>query len=588
MVAVDRDLASAQATASALVVSPYLRSGELARFYEQSKATLNPKIATNIVLSDASGRQLLDTLRPYGAALPQHGNPDLLRRVFASGQPVISDLYIEGVRHRPVVSIDVPVTRDGKVVYDLSIGFFPERLTDILRQEELPEHWGASIFDSEGTIVARSRHGEQYVGRKGTLDLLAAMARAREGIANTETQEGISVTTVFYHSALSGWAAAIAVPDSELAIRLWRTLGWTLAGVLVLMLLGLAAASVISKRLTRPFEALIPMAFAHGRGEPIEIPPLHVKEADDLAHALAEGARLLERRTIERDRAEAQQQQSLAAKLASEEVARTRSAWFAYLSHELRTPLSVMLGCSDLIGACARSGSQDSKILEYCGRIDKTVDHLVGVVNEILDYAKWEAHEIVLNQQSLDVGREIRDAVVLMEGRAAQHGIQLRCLPAPALPPVWADRTRLRQVLLNLLSNALKFTPRGGRVTTDVAKARNGGVEFRVRDTGIGISAEDLPRVLQPFSQATGGTATKRGGTGLGLPLAKGLVDLHGGSLTISSTPGAGTDRHRAVAGVGPARELRCFVCGRLVGGDRAGHRPLKQPWSNAACRASS
>ena len=209
-------------------------------------------------------------------------------------------------------------------------------------------------------------------------------------------------------------------------------------------------------------------------------------------------------------------------------------------------------------------------------------------MNEILDYAKWEAHEIVLNQQSLDVGREIRDAVVLMEGRAAQHGIQLRCLPAPALPPVWADRTRLRQVLLNLLSNALKFTPRGGRVTTDVAKARNGGVEFRVRDTGIGISAEDLPRVLQPFSQATGGTATKRGGTGLGLPLAKGLVDLHGGSLTISSTPGAGTDRHRAVAGVGPARELRCFVCGRLVGGDRAGHRPLKQPWSNAACRASS
>ena len=149
--------------------------------------------------------------------------------------------------------------------------------------------------------------------------------------------------------------------NSELAIRLWRTLGWTLAGVLVLMLLGLAAASVISKRLTRPFEALIPMAFAHGRGEPIEIPPLHVKEADDLAHALAEGARLLERRTIERDRAEAQQQQSLAAKLASEEVARTRSAWFAYLSHELRTPLSVMLGCSDLIGACARSGSANFK-----------------------------------------------------------------------------------------------------------------------------------------------------------------------------------------------------------------------------------
>ena len=177
----------------------------------------------------------------------------------------------------------------------------------------------------------------------------------------------------------------------------------------------------------------------------------------------------------------------------------------------------------------------------YLGFVPWYRSTLVEVVNEILDYAKWEAHEIVLNQQSLDVGCEIHDAVVLLEGRAAQHGIQLRCLPAPALPPVWADRTRLRQVLLDLLSNALKFTPRGGRVTTDVAKAHNGEVEFRVRDTGIGISAEDLPRVLQPFSQATGGTATKRGGTGLGLPLAKGLVDLHGGSLTISSSPGAGT-----------------------------------------------
>ncbi len=540
MVAIDRDLASARMAALVLATSPYLLSDDLGAFYKQANAILRSSGGSNVVLRNASGEQVLNTLIAYGEQLPRNGDADLVQRVFASGEPAISDLYV-GALHRPMVSIDVPVFRSGKVVYDLSIGFFSERLGDILRQEQLPASWIASVFDSKGINVARTRAAGQFVGQKGVPALVNKMAEVSEGIVETQTLEGVASTAIFSRSHLSSWAVAIYVPTAKLTLQLWKSMTLSIASTLILLALGLIAARFTGERLARPIRALAGLALAHGRGERVEIPPLHLKEADDLARALVEGSRLLEDRTAERDRAEGQRQQILVAKELAEEAARARSAYFAYLSHELRTPLTAVLGCSELIARYTRAKSQDEYSLEYCGRIDTAVHHLISVIDEILDYAKYEAHEIALRKEPLDVAAEVRSAVNLLEARAGKAGVELRYGVASNLPPLCADQIRLRQILLNLLSNALKFTPQGGIVTVNAALTDDAQLEIRVEDTGTGISADDLPRVMQPFGQVLNAQTKKRKGTGLGLPLTKGLVELHGGSFTLASALGVGT-----------------------------------------------
>ena len=537
--AVDRDVAAARATAIALATSPYLVSGDLAAFHQQASRVLASGTGSNIILTDASGQQVLNTLRDYGQSLPRHGDPDLVRRVVDGGRPVISDLYHGGVRHLQVVSIDVPVMRGEQIVYDLSVGLLPERLNEILREEALPAGWTASILDSKGVIVARTEAGGDPVGHKAAPALVSRMAQVPEGSVEAATMDSTGASAVFTHSRLSGWTVAVEVPADRLT-TLWRSLASGLA--ITLLLAGsLTAARWAGRRVVQPLQALGMMAVAYGRGERVEIPPLGLKEADDLAGSLIEGSRLLETRTIERDRAETQRQQTFLAKQLGEEAAHTRSAYFAYLSHELRSPLMAILGCSELIAARMRAKSIDQDCLKYCWRIENTVDHLVSVINEILDFAKFEARELEIHKEWLDVSTELAGVEDLMEGRARQCGVELRRDVEPDLPLLNVDRIRLRQILLNVVSNALKFTPAGGTVVMQAARSDDGWLVIRVRDTGIGIGPDDLPRIMQPFAQAPVAQPGKRGGTGLGLPLTKALVELHGGSFDIASTPGEGT-----------------------------------------------
>ncbi len=542
MVAIDRDLASARTAAQVLATSPYLISGDLDAFYAQAKATLPTSGGNDLVLSDASAQEVLNTLRPYGEQLPRHGDPKLVERVFTTGQPAVSDLYSNGVPlGRPLVSIDVPVFRGGAVVYDLSVGFFPNRLGDILHQEQLPANWIGSVFDSKGVYVARTRAADRFVGQKGMPALINSIAQNTEGIVETGTSEGIPATALFSRSQVSNWAVVIYVPTAELTVQLWSSMALSTAATLALLALSLVAARFTGERLARPIRALATQALAHGRGERIELPPFRLKEADDLARAFAEGSRLLEERTAERDRAEGQRQQIIVAKQLADEAARARSAYFSYLSHELRTPLMAVLACSELMARHTRVTSLDEKSLNYCARIDTAVQHLISVINEILDYAKFEAHEIELHKEPLDIAKEVRGAVDLLEGRAEQTGVALRHEVAPNLPPLLADRMRLQQILLNLLSNALKFSPSGGTVTVSAALAEDAQLVIRVEDFGVGISDDDLPRVMQPFAQVLNAQTAKSKGTGLGLPLTKGLVELHGGSFALSSVPDVGT-----------------------------------------------
>ena len=488
MVAVDRDVAAAMALAQTLATSESLLDDNVARFYGRARDAIERSgIGSNVILSDASGQQVLNTLQPLGQALPRHGDPKIVQTVFATAKPVISDLYIGGLLRRPVLSVDVPVIRGGKVIYDLSIGLFTERKSAILRQQHLPDGWIAGVIDGTGTIIARSRDEAQFVGQKASAAFLQKIWQTSVGVSTTTgpTLDGVRVSTAWARSDLSGWTVAVAVPTAELTNRVWHFLALSVVCTLALIVINFVLATAIGRRF----------------------------EARAIASAEAR-----------------------AAQRSAEQAARARSSYFAYLSHELRTPLMAVSGSSEIIA----TRSQDEKVLDYCDRIDRSVQHVIAIIEQIQSYARYEAGELQLHKTPLDVADEVQSCVDLVESTATQADVEMQCQIEQRIPPLNADKVRLRQVLLNLLSNAIKFTPAGGTVTICVGQVGSDCV-IRVADTGIGIDATDLARIVLPFAQVESAQNGTRKGTGLGLPLSKGLVEQHGGSMMLASLPGLGT-----------------------------------------------
>ncbi|HVC52985.1 MAG TPA: sensor histidine kinase [Stellaceae bacterium] len=540
MMAVDRDLANAQTAALVMSKSPDLQTGDLRAFYSQAIEMVRSGVASNVILTTKSGQQALNVLVPYGEPLPVTSNLDLIQQVFATRKPAISDLHNGTVRHQPLISVYQPVFVKGQMTYILNVALYPERLWEILNQEHLPPGWIASVVDHHGSIVARTQAQDKYLGREANPEIAQQIRSHTEGVVETNTRDGVSVTAIFSRSAISGWTVVIAVPTSELIAQRWNSLKLTLGSTAILILLGLMIARIQARRLAKPIGALEAMALAHGRGELVERPRLRLKEADDVARALAEGAQQLRARTAERDRAYAQSHRVTIEKELVEKQARARSAYFAYLTHELGSPLMAIRAFAGATANLVRGTPEHRKCLDYCERIDTTTTHLMDIIGEILSYARLDAHEITLQKQDIDVGSEIRNIIKIWKVKAEREKLTLGSRIAPKLPTFLVDRVRFRQILFNLLSNAVKFTLSGGNIKV-IAGVEGTDLVIRIADTGVGISAEELPLVLQPFAQAANAQQEGREGSGLGLPFAKGLVELHGGTLELESTLGAGT-----------------------------------------------
>jgi len=211
------------------------------------------------------------------------------------------------------------------------------------------------------------------------------------------------------------------------------------------------------------------------------------------------------------------------------------------MSHELCTPLNAILGFSEMLER-GTAGPLDPRQQEYVGYIRQGGVHLLEIINEILDLAKIDAGKFELDE---DIGLDVRpladSCAALLGGRAAAGSVSLAIEIEDGVPLLVADSTRLKQTLLNLLGNAIKFTDPGGAVVLAVRRADDGGVEFIVRDTGWGMTPDEIEVAVEPFGQVEGGLARRREGTGLGLPLARRLTELHGGSFRIDSEKGRGT-----------------------------------------------
>jgi signal transduction histidine kinase len=239
-----------------------------------------------------------------------------------------------------------------------------------------------------------------------------------------------------------------------------------------------------------------------------------------------------------RDNAIENQQLHLA-KIGAEAANRTKSEFLANMSHELRTPLNAIIGFSEVI-KMAILGPLSERYRGYGADIFDSGTHLLNLINEILDLSKLEAGEFQINAEDVDLSAVIESCLHLVEAQARKTNVRLRTAIPSGLPLIRADDRRMRQIIINLLSNAVKFTPEGGTVRVS-ASLENEGLSIAVSDTGIGMTADQIPKALQPFRQIDSKISRKHEGTGLGLPLAKHLAELHGGCLRIESSVNNGT-----------------------------------------------
>ncbi len=241
----------------------------------------------------------------------------------------------------------------------------------------------------------------------------------------------------------------------------------------------------------------------------------------------------------------------------------SKSRFLAQMSHELRTPLNAILGFSEVMKSEVFGEHSIPAYKEYSADIHNSGVHLLGLINEILDLSRIEAGRYELNEESVSLTAIVEDCHHLLKLRATNRGINLHEMFEPDLPRLWADERALRQICLNLLSNAIKFTPPGGDIWLKVGWTASGGQYMSVKDTGPGIPEEEIPVVLASFGQGSNSIKSAEQGAGLGLPIAKSLVDMHGGSFSLKSKLRIGTEvvvtfpPERVVAAMAPVQEMQ-------------------------------
>lgn len=301
---VERELACVQAALTALATSPSFAAGDLAAVRDQASRLLQSWPEANIVVSDAEGRQLLNLRRPFGSPLPRRSVPRSVRHVFERGTAVVSDLYLGSVSRQPMIAVDVPVFRQGRVAYDLSLALPSTRLGELLSlQLDFRGRFG-SIVDGNGVIVATTKSSRHMVGHGCCAAIRGALARSSTGIVRSVSLDETPVYLAYSRASQASWGVVVGVPVEAVTGELRRWLAWSLAGALLLSSAGVALAIVVGGSIAGSIRALIGPAAALGRGEPLGPPARSgTREVDDLARALLRASGVARRRLAERDQA---------------------------------------------------------------------------------------------------------------------------------------------------------------------------------------------------------------------------------------------------------------------------------------------
>jgi PAS domain S-box-containing protein len=290
MAAVDLEFDRTQAALQALSTSRQLENGDLQNFHPRAISTLPFIGADSIVVVDRTGALLMSTRRPFGSTLPRIPRTPLLERIVATGQPGVSDLFMGPIAGQLIYTIGVPITASGLVTMTLNATATPDHLNAMLAKQQFDPGWRAAIIDGNGLIVARTHEAKKYTGEKTTEALRRALASGGEGHFKNRTLDGIDVLTFYCRSPHSRWSVAMGIPLDQLTAGLRRSIAWLIGATVAALALGLGLAWLIGGTIAGSVRALITPALGVGAGTFVRIPPLPIKECNELGLALADAA----------------------------------------------------------------------------------------------------------------------------------------------------------------------------------------------------------------------------------------------------------------------------------------------------------
>jgi signal transduction histidine kinase len=386
-----------------------------------------------------------------------------------------------------------------------------DAMRDGLARPGVPLLVSATVRDGETALVGLAR---PWFASDGAIGGVAVIALDRSAFVGLDIVRGDGTPLFADDTAASNTARTIAIADWPLELRYTPistplTVQLRAAGPrLVILAAGIAAALGLIVLLIRRQRAV---------------------ERDFARHA-----------RVER-RLRKQLKEATAAASRTDEVSRTKSQFLAQVTHELRTPLNAILGFSETIRHELFGPVANPRYRDYAGLIHDAGSHLLSLINDLLDSARIEAGKVEMSPIRMSAAALARSALDLVELLAEQGKITLVTVGTAKCPDLNVDARAMKQVLVNLLSNAIKYTPPGGRIELRFAGSGDGGAKIEVADTGAGMSAEEALYAFEPFGRAGHNRKRRQPGTGLGLSLARSMVRLHGGDLTLSSRTGAGT-----------------------------------------------
>ncbi|HKQ30059.1 MAG TPA: sensor histidine kinase, partial [Burkholderiales bacterium] len=501
----------------ALTYSERLAHGDLGGFTVQLRRTVMDGDFLALALVDVRGRVRASTIKLAGGdGDDQLANAHYVRRVVETGRPYVSDVVISPLTGDHRVMLAVPITRGGQVTYVLiATPDVTAQLLQLFVQQRLPPSGIATIMDREGWYIARTLNPIESLGRQAGSDYRAHAVGSKEGIVKTTSAEGESVYATFAQTSF-GWIAAFGLPSEVIEAPYRRALytmgglwlGGLGAGALLALLFGTGIAGALRR--------LAGAATELGQGRIPAAREELITEVQFVRSALVQAAE--QRETLLAEHRHARETADIAN--------RAKDEFLAMLGHELRNPLGAI---SNAVSVLNLKGHQDDTTSRMRQVIERQVSHLSILVRDLLDAGRVATGKMDIVRRPTNLTAIVRSTVETL----ATQGVRL---DVSITDDIWlnADETRIEQIVGNLLSNALKYTPEGGTVEVRLDRTDDRAV-LVVRDTGIGISPELLPRVFELFVQGERTLDRGVGGLGIGLTLVRRLAELHGGSIEAAS-----------------------------------------------------
>jgi signal transduction histidine kinase/ActR/RegA family two-component response regulator len=531
---VDGELSSTEAALQVLASSPSLANSDFQAFHAQAKR-FNRGPDAWIVLSDQDSRQIANTLRPFGSPLPPPGEQELARKILSANKTWVSHIRPGPVSGKMVTTLTVPVILANGKPYLLSEVFSTDHFKRLINTFRVPEGWLFAVFDQDGNFIARSLNDDKLIGKPARAELIAAARQTGRGHIRHRTIEGIEVYDAFARSSLSGWTVAIAAPVDVLESSARQATMVAGLGILAALLFAGTSVLLLGGWHVRDIQRAVKASTELGLGKvstPFNSP---VAEVNDLYAAIHNaGQELLQaeeyRRATELERQSLLQREKSARELA-EEQNKAKDQFLAMLGHELRNPLAPIASAAELL---QRPGTSPEHVQQVSTIISRQVLHMTSLLEDLLDVSRVTRGLIQLHMVPLDMAIVVANAVEQVRPLIESKGHQLILRTPSEHLLVHGDKIRLVQTAANLLTNAAKYTEGGGKIDLQL-HSEGDWVTLSVRDNGMGISADLLPRVFELFSQGERTLGRSQGGLGLGLTLVKKLVELHGGQVTAES-----------------------------------------------------